>query len=159
MGIARTPDGGSDVTTRDRVHLGAIAVGVVVDFVGSGFSFAALVVVAAGAAAASGGAISTNTVEQWPGELWFIASGSVVGLAWSAVGGYVAGVFAKFDQVRHAAWVGGVSMALGGAFLLAGGGTSALSWFDALSQLFVFPSALAGGWLARRRSRMGQRNA
>jgi len=83
----------------------------------------------------------------------------VVGLAWSAVGGYVAGVFAKFDQVRHAAWVGGVSMALGGAFLLAGGGTSALSWFDALSQLFVFPSALAGGWLARRRSRMGQRNA
>ncbi|HEX7043969.1 MAG TPA: hypothetical protein VF203_05085 [Burkholderiales bacterium] len=76
----------------------------------------------------------------------FLLTSLVIGLACSALGGYVAARTAGRDLYLHAGLVGLASLLLG---LLAG--TRGPIWFNVAGFLLVLPAALYGGYLADRR--------
>lgn len=73
----------------------------------------------------------------------FLLTSLVVGLGFSALGGYVAARTAKHDLYLHAGLVGVAGLLFG---LVAGGGGP--FWFNVAGFLLVIPAALYGGYLA-----------
>lgn len=76
----------------------------------------------------------------------FLLTSLVVGLAFTALGGYVAGRVAKQDIYLNAGLVGVLGVLTGLVF-----GTGGPIWFSAAGFLLVIPAALYGGYLADRR--------
>lgn len=77
----------------------------------------------------------------------FLLASLVVGLAFSALGGYVAARVAKKDIYLNAGLVGVFGLFIG---LLFGGGGPI--WFNVAGFVLVIPAALYGGFLADRQT-------
>ena len=80
--------------------------------------------------------------------------GALVGIACTALGGFVAGRVAKQDEILHAGFVGLLSLSLGALVELlsrSAGGSGVPVWYQVFSYLAVVPAALAGGFLSSRR--------
>ncbi len=77
----------------------------------------------------------------------FLLASLVVGLAFTALGGYVAARVAKQDLYLNAGLVGVAGLLIG---LLFGGGGPI--WFNVAGYVLVIPAALYGGYLADRQA-------
>lgn len=75
----------------------------------------------------------------------FLLTSLIVGLAFSALGGYVAGRVAKQEIYLNAGLIGVIDVLI--AVLFGGGGPI---WFNVAGFLLVIPAALYGGYLADR---------
>lgn len=78
----------------------------------------------------------------------FLLTSLIVGLGFSALGGYVAARVARQDLYLHAGLVGVAGLLLG---LFAGGGGP--FWFNVAGFVLVIPAALYGGYLADGQAR------
>lgn len=134
----------------DRLHYGAIALGIVVDTAGTIASAIALIVfTAAGAIVA--GEDAAHSLDRWSTEPPLLLLELIVGLVWSGMGGFVAAVVARRAPVRHAVWVGVLTLLLGFGLWMVPIEDGALPvWFDVLSAAMIVPACITGGVLGAR---------
>ena len=90
----------------------------------------------------------SEDVGLWFTDPWLQIGGLVMGLAWNGFGAYIGAMVARREPMRHAAWVGILSLLVGVAITLVQGGPSAPLWYDVLSFILVLPISLVGGRLA-----------
>jgi hypothetical protein len=131
------------------LKLWPIVVGILIDIGGSiGASIAYFGAVAA-VQAARGGAVDEGALTLGASEFSMLA---IVGLLFTATGGFVAAQMAKIRHLQHGIAVGIGSLAVGLLGGLAGGDADAdvPAWLNALSYLAVVPAAALGGYLAGR---------
>lgn len=117
--------------------------GALADIVGT-FTFASLVGVLA--------AVATDMYHLSPKEMdarlqqsSSIIAMMIIGLAFTALGGYVAGRVSKANEVTHGFIVGDISIVIGIASL----GSVSL-WYDIASLIAVIPCGMLGGWIAKK---------
>lgn len=150
------PIGGRSPSEGPGLSLRAVAAGVAVDWIGTFVASLAILLVATAIGASRYGdeAGVERYLEQLRSAPDFVILSSFVGLAFVSLGGYVAGRVARCDEVRHAAVMGSISLALGIAMDLTS--TSEVSgwyptWLRVMGHVLVLPAALFGGFLARGR--------
>jgi hypothetical protein len=132
-----------------RLHLGAIGLGLIVDLVGTAASLAAVLVGVSIVSAVRGEPMRSEDAGLWLTEPWLLIGGLVVGLAWNGFGAYIGAMVARREPMRHAAWVGILSLLVGVAItLVPGEGPSEPLWYDVLSFILILPVSLVGGRLA-----------
>jgi hypothetical protein len=128
----------------ENFSLKAVLLGVLTD-IGGSVVFGGLVGLAAGIVLAISGA-SIDDVESLELSLWILVPTFVIGLAFTMLGGFVAGRVAKRRQTFHGGVTGLVSALIGLTF--------AASWpvaFAVLSFVCIPPVAAFGGHLSQRR--------
>jgi uncharacterized membrane protein len=76
----------------------------------------------------------------------------VLGLAFMAVGAFVAARMARAREMAHALWVGLVAVAVSVPLVAAGDTSAYPSWYMPVSFALTIPAALVGGYIARRRT-------
>lgn len=79
---------------------------------------------------------------------WALLIVLLIGLCYTALGGYVAAVIAKRSPLLHGAIIGGLTLPW---FLL--GASTVPFWYSVVGVLGVIPFGLLGGMLAQRRQR------
>ncbi|NQZ99115.1 MAG: hypothetical protein HRU01_21630 [Myxococcales bacterium] len=84
----------------------------------------------------------------------FVLLTSVIGLGCVTFGGYVCAVIAKRDEIRHAVWMGVVSLSVG--LIVDGSGSARTAgwhpdWLKFLGHALVVPAAALGGAAAAAR--------
>lgn len=136
----------------------AIAAGVIVDLAGSMVTILAVMFAAAFVAAAQAGVqgrvMPANIMEEWADDLAFPVTMMIVGVAWVVAGGFTAATLARRDHVRHGAWTGVFTFALGAFFALlpSPAGAGVPWWYNPMALAITIPAAIAGGYLAARRA-------
>lgn len=129
-----------------RISIKALLVGAAVDLVGSslfgliwGFCVAVI-------KAGQGDTFSEKSFYSM--DPWALLIVLLIGLCYTALGGYVAAVIAKRSPLLHGAIIGGLTLPW---FLV---GTSAVpSWYLVVGVLGVIPFGILGGMLSQRRQR------
>jgi hypothetical protein len=76
----------------------------------------------------------------------------LMGLAFMAVGAYVAGRIARVREMAHALWVGLVAVIVSVPLVAAADTSAYPSWYLPVSFALTIPAALVGGQIARRRT-------
>lgn len=127
------------------IRVKAIVLGVLVDIGGSLISGVGLGIVLAILLLARGGPDLTR-LEELESAWWMLATGYCLGIAFTLLGGFVAGRVAGEREVLHGALTGGVSALLGIPLSL-----TAPLWYGVLCFVSVPPAAMLGARLARRR--------
>lgn len=135
---------------RPRLNKLAIAAGAIVDLAGSLVTVVLVIFAAMVVAGAQGHSLQDNIVEEWSDDTAYLITLLVVGGLWVVAGGFTAGKVARRDHVRHAAWTGVLTFAIGTLFVLlpSPDGPQPPWWYDAVGLLLTVPSAIAGGYLA-----------
>ena len=88
-------------------------------------------------------------MQRWYENPVFLVAEFAASLLPTVLAGYVTGKMAKFDQLRHALWVGGVMLILYAVLtFIPMEGPSEPLWFDLASLVVIVPAALAGGYLS-----------
>ncbi len=132
----------------------AVVAGVLIDWVAT-YATMILIQVMAGAVAVSRYSTASQ-VEEYLEKLFqspdFVILTSLVGLACVALGGFASGMLARHDAVRHALFMGVLSVAIGLSLEISSveevpAGWMPL-WFRWLRHLFVVPAAVFGGYAA-----------
>ena len=137
------------MTDRAPLHTIAVAAGVIVDLAATLIVGFAVMVVGMAVAGAKGQSMDGLT-DVWMTETPALAAFIVIGLAGVVAGGYVAAAIARRDHVRHAVWVGLITLVIGAGFVLIPSDDPPTPfWYDAVSALLTVPAAVAGGALAR----------
>lgn len=146
-----------DAASRSPLVVRAIVVGVLVDWVAT---LAATVSIQVMAAVVAVSRYSTaSQIEEFQEKLAqspdFVILMSLVGLVCVSLGGFVSGVLARRDEVRHALYMGVLSVAIGLSIEISSGAVVASGWmplwFRWLRHLFVVPAAVVGGFAAQAR--------
>lgn len=75
-----------------------------------------------------------------------------MGLAFMALGGYVAGRIARAREIMHAAWVGLIAIGISLVFVSSSDTSMYPAWYLAVSFGLTLPAALLGGYFAHRRA-------
>lgn len=129
------------------INVKAVVVGLIVDIGGTFLFFFLFSVI---------GAVLLSSLGRDPDELndfaetaTFIAVSSLVGLLFSALGGYVSARISGRAEIRNALATGVLSVLVGIVFF-AGFPASPRSWFDLLSLILIIPFALLGGYACLR---------
>lgn len=122
------------------VRIGAIAAGWLADLGLSLLFFAVLAAIVG-----SDGAPPAEVARRMNASLDLALSSSLVGLAFTGVGGYVAALIARRRHIEHAVGVGLLSLGLGLSSLI-GGTPGENGWVAVLGLVLTVPFAAAGGW-------------
>jgi hypothetical protein len=147
------PIDGPGLRDRPPFRVKAVAVGVAVDWLGTAVASSVIFLVA-GAIAASryrDEDAMGEYLEQLAAAPDFVILSSLVGLGFVALGGYVCGMLAKHDPIRHAAVMGLISLVAGLALEFSSGPETSgwyPTWFRVLGHALVIPFAVFGGILA-----------
>lgn len=131
-----------------RVQIRAVAAGVAADWLGTSI-FVAFVWIILGFS----GAVDEADAQVLVDTTGFLLFGTVVGLLFTAAGGWVAGFMAAGEEVKHAAVTGTVSLILGILMMVTSTGEAHPGtplWYQVISFIVPIPAAVAGGLLARR---------
>ena len=126
-----------------RSAVGAIALGFVVDLVGT-MIVSVVTTFVTGVALAAGGASPAEIAETIQQSSGYHLIGLAGGLACTALGGYVAARFANHSEYANAFAVGVASLVFGEAMVLVFG-TELPLWLRLLGDLLVIPAAVVGG--------------
>jgi hypothetical protein len=125
----------------------AILLGVVVDHLATLVASVALVSVLA--AREPGGAPTEEALDALAATPAFLLASLVVGLACTALGGFVGARRAGCAFVRHGGWIGIGSALVALASVAAGSpGPSPPLWVELAGFALVVPAGILGGWLA-----------
>ncbi len=81
----------------------------------------------------------------------FYLPGALIGLAFTALGGYIAARIARRAELLHSGATGVLSM-LFGFVLFEDAYVPSMRWFLWLGLALTIPAALLGGWLAHRKN-------
>lgn len=122
------------------VRIGAIAAGWLVDLGLSLLFFAVLYAIVG-----SDGAAPEEISRRMNASLDLALSSALVGLTFTAVGGYVAALLARQRHLEHAIGVGLLSLGLSLSSLI-GGLPSENGWVALAGTVLTVPFAAAGGW-------------
>ena len=130
-----------------RIHVKALLLGALTDVGGSlvvgGFMGLAIgIVIGLG-----GGLTAIDQLEELSSSWWMLVSGFLVGLAFSLLGGFVAGRLARELEVLH----GGLSGLLSALVGLLFPSSTLPTWFLVLCFVAAPLAGMLGGRLARRR--------
>lgn len=129
----------------------AIAVGAVID-IGGGMVLGVLYTVTYMVLLASQKIPPT----EWQGKMLadpvYYVVNLVMGLAFIALGGYVAARMARVREIDHAVWVALVGIALSVLVVAVTDTSEYPSWYLPVSFALTIPTALVGGYIARRRT-------
>ncbi len=134
-----------------RISTKALLVGVAVDLVGSSL-FGAVVGFCWAIVNARQGAAPMEW-SFFSSDPWVLLTILLIGLCYTAIGGYVAAIVAKRSPLLHGALVGGLTLPW---FLL--GIPTLPFWYNVASLLGVIPFGLLGGMFARWRQRASSAN-
>ena len=126
-----------------RIYWKAVVVGALTDIVGT-FAFATLIGILA-SVAADIHHLSTKEMEARLQAPSSIIAMMIIGLAFTVLGGYVAGRVSKAYEVTHGLIVGAISILIG----LASWGSLPL-WYDITAMVTVAPCGMLGGWIAKK---------
>jgi hypothetical protein len=129
------------------LKLWPVVVGVLIDIAGSVGAGIAYFGALAAMQAARGGPVDESLLTLGVPQLGMLG---IVGLLFTATGGFVAAQMAKTRHLQHGIAVGIGSLLVGLLGELTGGNVDAPVWFDAISYLAVIPAAAFGGSLAGR---------
>ena len=127
-----------------------IVVGILIDIGGSIGAGIAYVIGAAVVQGARGVAFDAETLTLGVPQLAVI---EMVGLLFTATGGFVAAQMAKTRHLQHGMAVGVASLCVGLLSEFAGGDSDVPAWFNAIAYVAVVPAAAFGGYLAGRGAR------
>lgn len=142
---------------RAPLAIRAIVAGMLVDWVAT---IAAMVLIQVMAAAVAVSRYTTaSQIEEFQEKLSqspdFVILTSLIGLVCVALGGFASGVLARHDEVRHALFMGVLSVAIGLSIEISNVEEVAVGWmplwFRWLRHLFVIPAAVVGGYAAHAR--------
>lgn len=131
----------------ERVNFKALALGILTDF--GGTILASTIIFAMFAGNLASEQMSPEEIEEMVKAATqsggFLLTSLIVGLGFSALGGYVAARVAKKELYLNAGLVGVFSLLVG---LLSG--SQGPIWFNVAGYLLVIPAALYGGYFADR---------
>lgn len=144
---------GTETGDRPGSALKAILLGLAVD-VGGTAVVGTLIAIAWGVALGAGGASAAEIDRFFRESTAFLWVGLGTGLAFSALGGYVAARIANRAEYRFALMLGLFSLAFGELMLRGVGDTGYPEWARLVGNLLVLPAAFAGGhWRVLEKSR------
>lgn len=132
-----------------RINWKAVVMGALTDIAGT-FAFASLVGILA-AVATDMYHLSTSEMEARLQSPSSILAMIIIGLAFTVLGGYVAGRVSSTHEVIHGLIVGAISLLIG----LASFGSLPL-WYDIVSLVVVIPCGMLGGWIAVKNRQRSQ---
>ena len=139
-------------TTRVPLHKLAIVAGFVVDIAGTLLTGGAVIVAAMVVATIQAGGKEQDFTTVWAGDPIYLTTMIVIGVGWVIAGGFVAGIVARRDYLRHAVWVGVTTTAWTLLFtLVPQPEPSPPLWYEITAYALTIPSAILGGYLAQRR--------
>ena len=146
-----------DSVARAPLAVRAIIAGVLIDWVATAVAMMMIQVMAA--AVAMSRYSTAPQIEEFQEKLAqapdFVILASLVGLVCVSIGGFGCGVLARHDEVRHALFMGVISVAIGLSVEVSN--VEAVTagwmpmWFRWLRHLFVVPAAVLGGYAAAAR--------
>ena len=129
----------------------AIVVGFVVDIAGTLLTGGGVIVAALVVATIQSGGKNQDFVASWSRDPVYLLTLMGIGVVWVIAGGFAAGMIARRDYLRHAAWVGITTTAWALLFeLLPESEPAPPVWFKMASYAVSIPSAILGGYLAQR---------
>lgn len=137
------------INERRKLSIKAIVFGTAVD-VGGSFVVALVSVVAAGAILVAQGVPQDQLEARLQEDTGFVISSLVIGLAFSALGGFIAARVAKYRELAHGAATAVV--ALGLAVLTLAAAKTPPPWYEVLSYVLILPATLFGAHVAKRRN-------
>lgn len=138
-------------TPRAPLRKLAIVVGFVVDIAGTILTGGAVIVAAIVVASIQSDGKNQDFVASWSRDPVYLVALIGIGVVWVIAGGFAAGMIARRDYLRHAAWVGITTTAWALLFALPPESEPAPPvWFEMTSYAISIPSAILGGYLAQR---------
>ena len=132
------------MTESRRISLKAVALGVLTDIVGSMLAMTIVGLIVGAVLDADG--VPQEALELQMHRPGFLLPGMLLGLGFTALGGFVAGRAAAKLEVTHGALVGAACLIVG--ILLRPLSAPASPWYTAVSLLGCVPLGLLGGYLA-----------
>ncbi len=130
-----------------NLRVKAIIIGFIVDIGASlVFSIGAAVIVVI-VYVAMGKNINTLAADYYS-NIPMMAGSLIVGLAFSALGGFVAGHYAKGAEMPNAATVGMLTLLFGLLFY-----SSLPAWYSLASAVLAIPATCLGGYISKRKNK------
>ena len=137
------------MTEERRWSVTAILIGAMVD-IGGSFAVGMMIVVIEGVKLVAKGVPQEELTARLNADTGYLISAMVIGLFFSAVGGFVAAKLARRRELAHGAGAAALSLLFGLA--MADSSVDVLVW-DVLSYGLVLPAALLGAAIGRARNR------
>jgi uncharacterized oligopeptide transporter (OPT) family protein len=94
-----------------------------------------------------------NQPPHAPAPIWFAVVATLFGMLFALLGGYLAGLIAGRKPLGHAVAVAAVLVLGASVSLVATLGKGGVVWSQLAALVLMAPSAMAGGWLRRRRAK------